>query len=148
MSRRIARALLVAFTAMVVMAAPVSAGADNVTIWVTGVNGVETFTTDGGGGLCLEGTSENTFEKFGGSFVAGAAGSFHGYKTLTCADGSGSFRITYDAATHDGSPQDQGGWHFIDGTGDYEGIQGGGNLVGTYIENGIIDAYTGRVTLP
>jgi hypothetical protein len=147
MTRRIVRASLVAFSLMIVMAAPVSAGADTVTITLTGVNGVETFTTDGGGGLCTWGTSENFSEKFGGSF-ASRAGSFHGYKELTCGDGSGSFRITYDAATVFGSPQDQGGWHFIDGTDAYEGVKGGGNLVGTYIPDGIIDVYTGRVTLP
>ena len=120
-----------------------AASAASVEITLTGVSGVETFTTTGGV-LCASGSSEDTEEMFGGSF-ASAAGSFHGYKTLTC-DGSGDqIVITYDAATVWGSPQDQGGWHVVSGTGAYAGCVGGGNLVGIYIENGIEDHYTGRV---
>ncbi len=120
------------------------AAAPSVSIEVTGIAGVETFTTTGGV-LCDEGTSANSFEKFGGSGHS-AAGTFHGYKTLTCSDGSGTFTITYDAATVWGSPQDQGGWHIVSGTGDYANCKGGGNSVGTYIEDGIIDLNTGRVS--
>lgn len=123
-----------------------AASAVAVTITITGLETGETFETTGGI-LCPDGWAETTFEKFGGSF-AGAAGSFHGYKTLYCNDDSGSFRITFDAATKFGSPQDQGGWQVMDGTGDYLGLRGGGNLVGTYIEGGIIDLFTGRVTIP
>ena len=50
-----------------------------------------------------------------------------------------------NAATTFGSPTDQGGWYVISGTGDYTGLSGGGNLVGTYVSNGIIDVYTGVV---
>ena len=60
-------------------------------------------------------------------------------------DGSGTFTITFDAATVFGSPQDQGGWKVVGGTGDYETLRGGGNLVGTYIPGGIIDLFTGGV---
>jgi hypothetical protein len=145
-SARILRPILIACAMVAAMAVPVSAESSQVTIQVTQVGDTQTFTTSGGA-LCPGGTAETTFEKFGGSFIAGAAGSFHGYTTLTCSDGSGSFRITFDAATVFGSPQDQGGWHVIDGTDDYAGMTGGGNLVGTYIPNGIIDLYTGRVSL-
>lgn len=144
---RILRSIVVACALVIAIAGPTSArSASPVTIELTSINGIETFTTTGDV-LCPEGTSENSFEKFGGSFNS-AAGSFHGYKTLTCSDGSGSFQITYDAATKFGSPQDQGGWHVIDGTDDYAGMTGGGNLVGTYITDGIIDLYTGWVSLP
>ena len=122
------------------------AAAPSVSIEVTGIDGVETFTTTGGV-LCDEGTSENSFEKFGGSGHS-AAGTFHGYKTLTCSDGSGTFTITYDAATVWGSPQDQGGWRLYAGTGDYAGCTGGGNLVGYYYDGGIEDHYTGWVSCP
>ena len=115
-----------------------------VEIVVTGTNGAETFIVNGDA-LCSWGTSENNFEKFGGG---GAAGSFHGYKTLTCGDGSGTFKITYDAATVFGSPQDQGGWKLYGGTGDYAGCTGGGNLVGYYTDTGIVDHYTGQVSCP
>jgi len=143
---RVVRPMLIASCMAIALAGTaLAAGSSEVWIEITGIGPTETFVTSGGV-LCPEGTSENTFEKFGGSF-AGAAGSFHGYKTLTCADGSGSFRITYDAATVFGSPQDQGGWHVVDGTDDYAEMRGGGNLVGTYIPGGIIDLYTGRVSL-
>lgn len=145
MARIVIRVALAALLSVLVAAPVAAAGATPTTIELTGINGVETFTTTGGL-LCPDGTSENTFEKFGGSF-ASRAGTFHGYKTLTCTDGTGTFSITYDAATVSGSPQDQGGWKVIGGTGDYAGLRGGGNLVGTYIENGIIDLYTGRVSL-
>jgi hypothetical protein len=73
------------------------------------------------------------------------AGSFHLTKTLVCTDGSGTFTIRVHAATVFGSPTDQGGWSVVGGTGDYAGLRGGGNLVGTYVPNGIIDVYTGVV---
>jgi hypothetical protein len=135
-----AAALVLALSAV----GPVFAGgAGDVEITLTGIGGVETFTTTGGV-LCASGTSENFFGHFGGSF-ASHAGSFHGFKTLTC-DGSGdTFNITYDAGTVFGAPQDQGGWHLFGGTGAYAGCTGGGNVVGIYIENGIVDHYTGRV---
>jgi hypothetical protein len=106
-----------------------------------------TFTTSGGV-LCASGTAENFFEKFGGAGPS-RAGTFHGYKTLTCtAGGSGTFNITYDAAVVWGAPQDQGGWRLYDGTGDYAGCSGGGTLVGYYYNGGIEDHYTGWVSCP
>jgi len=106
--------------------------------------GTGTFWTTGGA-LCPSGTASNFFENFGGSGHS-RAGTFHGYKVLTCDDNSGTFSITYDASTVFGSPTDQGGWHLYDGTGAYAGYSGGGNLVGTYYSDGIVDSYTGRVS--
>jgi len=121
-----------------------------VEIVVTIVNGQETRfeVIHGAEFLCTDGDAENFFEKFGGAGPS-AAGTFHGYKTLTCTDGSGTFNITYDAATVWGSPQDQGGWHLYGGTDEFAGCSGGGNLVGLYPdENTIVDHYTGRVSCP
>jgi len=66
-------------------------------------------------------------------------------KTLVCDDGSGSFTIEVNAATVFGTPNDQGGWAVLGGTDDYATLSGGGNLVGTYVPDGIIDLYTGVV---
>ena len=143
--RKFAVRLALALVAALALAAPVhAAGATAVEIEVTGVfGGPETFTTTGGV-LCPSGTATTEISHFGGSDHS-AAGSFHGEKTLVCADGSGTFTITFDAATVYGSPQDQGGWHVVGGTGAYETLRGGGNLVGTYIPDGIVDHFTGRV---
>ena len=109
--------------------------------------GASTFTASGGV-LCTSGTAENFFEMFGGAGPS-RAGTFHGYKTLTCTSGgSGTFNITYDAAVVFGAPQDQGGWRLYAGTGDYAGCTGGGNLVGYYYDGGIEDHYTGWVSCP
>lgn len=144
MTRRLAASLGAALVlALSFAAGALAAGGTSVEITVTGDNNVETFVTTGGV-LCASGDSENTFQGFGGSFMS-RAGSFHGYKTLTC-DGSGEqFVITYDAAAVFGSPQDQGGWHFVEGTGPYASCVGGGNLVGYYTETGIVDHYTGTL---
>ena len=101
----------------------------------------ETFTTTGGV-LCPSGTATTDFHHFAGG---GQAGSFHLTKTLVCDDGSGTFTIAVNAATRSGSPIDQGGWAVLSGTGDYATLSGGGKLVGTYYEGGIIDVYTGAV---
>jgi hypothetical protein len=107
--------------------------------------GLSTFTA---GALCTSGTAENFFENFGGAGPS-RAGTFHGYKTLTCTvGGSGTFNITYDAAVVFGAPQDQGGWRLYGGTGDFAGCTGGGNLVGYYYDGGIEDHYTGNVSCP
>lgn len=103
--------------------------------------GTESFTTTGGA-LCPAGTAHTDSNMIAGR---GRAVSFHGVKTLTCEDGTGTFRITFNAGTVSGSPQDQGGWRVFDGTGAYAGISGGGNLVGTGYPGGIIDLYTGNV---
>jgi hypothetical protein len=119
-----------------------AAGASRVSITLNSF-ATETFTT-AGGALCPSGTATTDFDKFGGS-AHSHAGSFHLSKVLVCDDGSGTFTINVDAATVFGSPTDQGGWSVAGGTGAYATLSGGGNLVGTYVDEGIIDQYTGSV---
>ena len=139
--QRLGRIAATAIALLLVVGQTAALGAERTTITITVVNEVETFTATGSI-LCPSGTATTDFHHFGGG---GAAGSFHLTKTLVCADGSGSFTIGVNAATVFGWPTDQGGWFVVGGTGDYENLRGGGNLVGTYIPNGIIDVYTGVV---
>ena len=133
-----------AVTGLLLLAGPGAAVAGNNTvITLTSVSSGETFTATGGV-VCPEGTATTDFKKFGGSDHS-RAGSFHLTKTLDCTDGSGSFTIVVNAATVFGSPGDQGGWAVLGGTDDYATLSGGGRLVGTYIEDGIIDTYTGSL---
>jgi hypothetical protein len=133
-----------AFLLLAVVPATVSAapgGAVSITI---NAFATESFTTTGGI-LCASGTATSDFHKFAGGPVAG---SFHLTKTLVCGDNpENTFTIRVDAATVFGSPTDQGGWSVAGGTGAYAGLSGGGNLVGTYVDDGIIDLYTGIVQL-
>jgi hypothetical protein len=126
---------------LVAPASGLAAGETTITIDVNSAG--ETFTATGGV-VCSGGTATTDFHHFGGS-QAGAAGSFHLTKTLECTDGSGTFTIRVNAATVLGSPTDQGGWAVVGGTGEYVGLKGGGNLVGTYYDDGIIDVYTGSL---
>jgi hypothetical protein len=116
-------------------------GATKTTITLSSFTSGETFTATGDV-VCPSGTATTDFHHFGGGPVAG---SFHLTKTLVCDDGSGSFTIEVNAATVFGHPTDQGGWAVLDGTGDYATLRGGGNLVGTYVPDGIIDVYTGSL---
>lgn len=138
---RWASRLVVAGAIAVSVAAPVqAAGATPTTIRIVVDGPTETFTTTGGA-LCQSGDSVSFNFHFGGG---NHAGSFHLDKLLTCD--SGTLTIHVDAATVFGSPTDQGGWSVVSGTGAYAGFHGGGSLVGTYTDTGIIDLYTGRVT--
>jgi len=145
MSTRPLRAVAVgAIAALVVLAAPASSMAGSMTvITLDSFESGETFTATGGV-VCPDGTATTGFKNFGGS-PNSHAGSFHLTKTLECAGGSGSFTIEVDAATVFGSPGDQGGWGVLSGTGAYATLSGGGNLVGTYVTDGIIDTYTGSL---
>ncbi|HEX5014194.1 MAG TPA: hypothetical protein VFV72_08550 [Candidatus Limnocylindrales bacterium] len=145
MSRRRSRSVAVAAMAgLLLLAVPGGAVAGNNTvITLDSLASGETFVATGGV-ICPEGTATTDFKKFGGSDNS-RAGSFHLTKTLECADGSGTFTIVVNAATVFGSPGDQGGWAVLDGTDDYASLRGGGQLVGTYVEDGIIDTYTGSL---
>ena len=103
--------------------------------------GTETFTATG---FCPEGTAE-TFG-FHPAGVGRAATTFHLFKTLTCADGSGTLTIRVEATAVFGFSGTIGGWNVVSGTGDYAGTTGGGKIVGTGFEGGIDDVYTGRLT--
>jgi hypothetical protein len=107
----------------------------------------EEFTATGGV-ICESGTAVTD-----PVFVAGfgrmgrGVGTFHLIKTLTCADGSGMFRILVNAATAPSSPGTLGGFTVVGGTGDYAGLRGAGSLVGTGTDVGIMDVYTGKLTI-
>ena len=107
----------------------------------------EDFTATGGV-LCESGTAV-TDPVFAAGFGAQGrgVGTFHLIKTLTCDDGSGTFQILVDASTAPSSPGTLGGFSVVGGTGDYAGLRGAGSLVGTNTGNGIIDVYTGRLTI-
>jgi hypothetical protein len=142
--RRSRSVTVVAVAGLLLLGVPGGAVAGNNTvITLESLSTGETFTATGGV-VCPEGTATTDFKKFGGSGQS-RAGSFHLTKTLDCADGSGSFTIVVNAATVFGSPGDQGGWAVLSGTDDYATLSGGGRLVGTYVEDGIVDTYTGSL---
>lgn len=133
----------VAITALVVLAphatlAAASPAPVRISLAADFLTGDESFTATGG--FCSDGTATSS----GLGIVGGGnALSFHVTKTLECGDGSGSLVIRVNAATHGGSDHDQGGWSVVSGTGAWAGASGGGNLVGTYVPDGVIDLYTG-----
>jgi hypothetical protein len=136
------RAVAAAVILLAIVAPTTLAASGSTTITLNSF-ATETFTATGGV-VCPSGTATTDFHKFGGGPVAG---SFHLTKTLVCSDGSGSFTIVVNAATVFGSPDDQGGWAVLSGTGAYATLHGGGNVVGTYVADGIIDVYTGSLGL-
>jgi hypothetical protein len=136
------RAVAAAVILLAIVAPTTLAASGSTTITLNSF-ATETFTATGGV-VCPSGTATTDFHKFGGGPVAG---SFHLTKTLVCTDGSGSFTIVVNAATVFGSPDDQGGWAVLSGTGAYATLHGGGNVVGTYVADGIIDVYTGSLGL-
>jgi hypothetical protein len=126
---------------LLALAAPAAVASTRVEIIIDNnfVTGAETFTAVG---FCPTGTSTSSDLRVDGR---GNAVTFHLQKTLTCDDGSGTLTIHVDAATHDSSPQDQGGWSIVGGTGTYAGANGGGNIVGYYNPDGVVDHYTGSL---
>lgn len=129
------------------VAAPAAAGSGRVEITLDANfgTGIEAFTATGA--FCPAGTAETPAIFFAGR---GRAATFHLFKVLTCANGSGELTIRVDAATIAGAPGDQGGWSVVDGTGAWEGAGGGGRLAGTYYDNGgddagVVDVYTGSI---
>lgn len=100
---------------------------------------VETFTTDSAL-LCESGDAYTDFHRGAGNFRT--AGTFHLDKLLVCDDDSGSFVIRVDAASNflrGGGTM--GGWSVVprSGTGDYEGLRGGGHIVGINSDTPPID---------
>jgi hypothetical protein len=117
-----------------------------ITIDVT-FGGPETFIATGGV-VCPSGTAvSGPTIVAGGGRRGGGVLTFHVVKTLTCADGSGTFKLLVNAATSPTSPGTVGGFAAGEGTGDYVGLHGGGQLVGTRRPDGsgITDVYTGRL---
>ena len=107
----------------------------------------ETFTATGGV-ICESGTAVTD-----PVFIAGfgrmgrGVGTFHLIKTLTCDDESGTIQILVNAAGAPSSPGTLGGFTVVGGTGDYTGLRGGGSLVGTFNDVGILDVYTGMLMI-
>jgi hypothetical protein len=133
------RPALAAILLLVVATQPAAAaGKVSITIDVNQASGTELFTADGP--FCDSGSATSGDFFFAGG---GRAGTFHLQKILTCDDGSGTLTINVDAATANGADHDQGGWSVASGTGDYAGASGGGNIVGDYYQDGILDHYTG-----
>jgi hypothetical protein len=99
----------------------------------------ETFTTESPL-LCPSGDAFTDFHKGAGNF--NQAGTFHLNKLLVCAGGSGSWVIRVDAGANfvqgNGTT---GGWSVVpgSGSGDYQGLRGGGNVVGTDSDTQPID---------
>jgi hypothetical protein len=139
MVQRRIREAVAAAAVLLLLIVPTALAAPGSTTITLNSFATETFTATGGV-VCSSGTATTDFRKFAGG---GGAGSFHLTKTLVCPDGS--FTIVVNAATVFGSPTDQGGWAVLDGTGAYATLKGGGNLVGTYVPDGIIDVYTGSL---
>lgn len=103
-----------------------------------------------GGVLCASGTATTAGPPpAGGGRQGRGVLTFHVVKTLTCDDGSGTFKLLVDASRNPNSPGTIGGFAIGQGTGDYVGLHGGGSLVGTDREDGsgITDVYTGMVTI-
>jgi hypothetical protein len=105
-------------------------------------DGSETFTATGA--FCPSGSGSTDDLRIVGN--GAHALSFHVVKTLTCANGTDSITIKVNAATHQGSAGDQGGWSVKGGTGAFAGAKGGGVIVGVYDDSGVIDVYSGRIT--
>jgi hypothetical protein len=125
-----------------VLAAPASASTTAVSIDLHGIfeTGVETFTATG---LCPSGTAGSFGFHMAGN---GRATTFHLYKTLTCTGTADSITIRVEASSVFGTGGTTGGWNVVSGTGIYEGIHGGGSLIGIGFEGGIDDQYVGRLT--
>jgi hypothetical protein len=117
-----------------------------ITIDVT-FGGPETFTATGDV-VCDSGTAvSGPTIVAGGGRRGGGVLTFHVVKTLTCADGSGTFKLLVDAAASRTSTGTFGGFAAGQGTGEHAGLQGGGQLVGTARPDGsgVTDVYTGRL---
>ena len=148
MRNHLARSAMLAVVALAAFAPASSAATGSpvqITLDVNTTVGTETFTAIGA--FCPSGTAESgNFRFAGGGQGRGQGFTFHLEKTLTCDNGSGTLTIAVDAATHLGEPTDQGGWSVISGTRDWSGASGGGQIVGTYNSDGIVDVYTGIIS--
>jgi hypothetical protein len=126
--------------ALAVVASPVAAGGRvEITLDVNFGTGVETFTAEGA--FCPDGDAVT----LGSRATGRGATVFHVVKELTCADGSGTLLIRLDAPFIGVRGGTIGGWRVLDGTGDYAGLAGGGQIVGTGTPTGIVDVYTGQL---
>lgn len=100
--------------------------------------GVGTFTSTIPG--CPTGSS--TTER---AMVQLRPGVFRGTRTFTCDSGIGSVTVNLSARFGEGGSV--GTWAVVSGTGAFSGVRGAGRLVGTPLPDGILDTYTGTVTV-
>lgn len=117
------------------VAAPAAAGREHDVNWIR-MDGSTTISTGSGtftafaidGGICSSGTTTDE------AAVSTAADflRFDVRKTFTCDDGSGTFVVKLVAKVHPCDRFDYGSWQIVEGTGNYEKLRGGGQLVGLY----------------
>jgi hypothetical protein len=134
----------------VLLAAPTVAAGSVATIRIdVTFGGAETFTTTGRL-LCPSGSAVSD-PQFVAGFGAKGRGvhTFHSVKTLTCADGSGTWKLLVDSAANRTSAGTVGGFAAGHGTLDYAGLHGGGSLRGTAKPDGsgLVEIYTGMLTI-
>jgi hypothetical protein len=72
-------------------------------------------------------------------------GVFRGTRTFTCDSGIGSVTVNLSARFGEGGSV--GTWAIAGGTGAFSDVHGAGRLVGTPLTEGILDTYTGTVTV-
>lgn len=144
----------VAATTFGAAALPVDAAtADQIDVTVAESLPVSTpgeVTDDGGledfGCLGAEVATSDVSASSGGSAIT-----FAGTKVFHCDDGT--LTLSFRTSTSACSTTDRGSWRVIDGTGDFEGASGGGQLIGTYTggdgtycdNDGIDDRYIGVI---
>jgi hypothetical protein len=142
MRTRITSLVIGCLTAVVLAAAPVSAGAARpvtISLHIDFEAATEEFTASGA--FCSSGTAVATDNRQTGNRTA----VFHVDRTFTCADGSGTLSISLDAVFQNRQGGTVGGWRIVGGTGAYAGAVGAGHIVGTGTDVGIDDLYTGMI---
>jgi len=72
-------------------------------------------------------------------------GVFRGTRMFVCDSGIGSVTVNLSARFGDGGSV--GSWSIVAGSGAFSRVHGAGGLVGTPLEDGIQDNYTGTVTV-
>ena len=72
-------------------------------------------------------------------------GVFRGTRMFVCDSGIGSVTVNLSARFGEGGSV--GTWSIVKGTGAFSRVHGAGGLVGTPLEDGIRDNYTGTVTV-
>lgn len=104
------------------------------------------FTSDGSV-VCPSGTTSN--DTIASGYQSDRGVIFHNRKTITCNDGSGTFTLQLQARLgfNGGWETTSGTWVVLSGTGDYTSLHGQGTLIGTEMETGVSDAYTGWLAL-
>ena len=72
-------------------------------------------------------------------------GVFRGTRMFVCDSGIGS--VTVNVSARFGEGGSVGTWSVVSGSGAFSDVHGAGRLVGTPLQDGILDHYTGTVTV-